>query len=89
MDKETEKKEPPAPIKPLCLALEEAKAEIFAAVNMASKKHNIPFFLLESIVQEAARQASGIANTERENAARTYEKQLTEYQKGEGENERV
>ncbi len=75
------------PARPLCLELEDARAEIFAAVNMASKRHNIPFYLLESIVQEAARQVSALAKTERENAAIEYEKKLAEMQKGEGDNE--
>lgn len=73
------------PICPLCLRLENAKAEIFAAVNAANKKHNIPFFLLESIVAEASRQVAGLAHTERENEKRNYEQEITEYNKQRGE----
>lgn len=72
--------------RPLCLELDDAKAEIFAAVNMTSKKHNIPFYLLESIVNEAARQVSNLAKAERETAAADYERQIAEMQKGEGDN---
>lgn len=75
------------PIRPLCLELEDAKAEIFAVINMAKKKHNIPFFLLENIVAEAARQTSEFAAKERETAALAYEKELADFQKGEGDNE--
>lgn len=69
------------PTQPLCLALEEAKAEIFAAINMTAKKHELPFYLLEHIVNEAARQTSECAKNERESASREYERQLFEFNK--------
>lgn len=72
------------PVRPLCLELEDAKAEIFAVINMTPKKHNIPFYLLESIVMEAARQVSEVARQERELAAADYEKQVAEFNKSEG-----
>ena len=71
------------PARPLCLALEDAKVEIFSAINMAVKQHNLPFFLLENIVQEATRQVVECAKKEREIAARDYEQQLAEYKKRE------
>lgn len=79
---EEQKKEP---LRPICLELEDAKAEIFAVVNMANKKRGIPFFLLESIVNEAARQVADFARQERETANRNYEQELLEYEKQRGE----
>ena len=72
-----------APTRPLCLALEDARAEIFSVINMTAKRHNIPFYLLESIMQEATRQVVDCAKKEREIVARDYEQQLAEYKKRE------
>ena len=83
MNKEKEKA---APERPLCLKLEDAKAEIFSAVAMAAKRHQVPFYLLESIVIDAARQVSDAAKKEREAAASDYERQLAMLEKGEGDN---
>lgn len=58
--------------KPLCLALIDAKKEIFDTINRVSKQNNIPYYLLESIVNEAALQVANCAKIERENAAREY-----------------
>lgn len=69
------------PIRPLCLELEEAKAEIFAVINMTAKKHNIPFFLLEYIMQEATRQVVDLAKAERKQANENYTQQLAQYNK--------
>lgn len=87
MDKNTEQKpvQTPAPVRPLCLRLEDAKAEIFSIVNLTAKKHDIPFFLIEPIITEAARQVRECAAKEREAAASTYERQIAEYNKR-GEN---
>lgn len=74
-------KEKNPPVRPLCLELEDAKAEIFSIISMTAKKHKIPFYLLESVVTEAARQVSGLAQKEREEAARDYERQLYEFNK--------
>ena len=70
------------PVQPLCLALTEAEEEITAAINNAAKNHRIPFYLLEPIVTNAARQVSGFAAVERQNAKAAYDKQLEEYEKG-------
>lgn len=64
------------PARPLCLEIEDAKMEIFDAINRASKERHIPFYLLESIVDDAARQVAKLANAERETAKRAYEDQL-------------
>jgi hypothetical protein len=62
-----------APERPLCLELLDARDRIFAVINDCANKHRIPFYLLESIVNDAARQVSRLADTERENARRRYE----------------
>ena len=64
------------PARPLCLELVDAKNDIFEAINNASKQRNIPYFLLESIVTEAALQVSNLAKIEREAAAKKYEQQI-------------
>lgn len=71
--------------KPICLELVEAKADIFAAINNAAQNRGIPFYLLESIVEEAARQVSECARKEREIAKRTYEEELANEKCEEGE----
>ena len=58
--------------RPLCLELVDAKKEIFDTINMVSRQKNIPYYLLESIVNEAASQVANCARIERENAAREY-----------------
>ncbi len=73
-----------APERPLCLELAEAKADIINAINAATKRQ-IPFFLLEDIVKDAARQVSEQAKAERVKAQRIYETQLAEYQAQENE----
>lgn len=77
----SKQKDQTPPVRPLCLELEDAKAEIIAVINMAHKKHNIPFFLLESVIVDAGRQVSSFAKTEREAAARDYEDKLAEFNK--------
>ena len=74
-------KEKTPPVRPLCLELEDAKAEIFSVITMTAKKHNIPFYLLESIVAEAAQQVSVFAKKERETAEKSYSQQLAEFNK--------
>ena len=41
------------PIRPFCLEYADAKNEVFAAVNGAMQKHNVPLFLMENILSEA------------------------------------
>lgn len=81
----SEQKEKTPPIRPLCLALDEARAEIFAVINMTAKKHNLPFYLIESIVNDAARQVGELSAKERENARLEYERQLYEVNNQRGE----
>lgn len=69
------------PKKPLCLELEEAKADLVALTNEFNKERNIPFFMLESIFADVARQVASCAATERQTAKRSYNKQLEEYAK--------
>ena len=63
--------------KPLCLAVEEAKAETIAFINMTVKKHNVPFWLFESIIADAHRQVTALAKQEREMAVEAYTQEIT------------
>lgn len=69
------------PIKPFCLRMMEAEAEIAKAINNAVKENRLPYYLLEPIVANAARQVSELAAAERQNAKAVYEAQLEEYAK--------
>lgn len=68
------------PIRPLCLEIEEAKADIINAINNAVRTRKIPYFQLESIVNDAARLVTECAAAEREAAQNLYTRQLAEYQ---------
>lgn len=61
--------------KPLCLELMDAKKDIFGVIDDYHQKHGIPFYLLESIVTDFARQVSNLANAEREKALADYNKE--------------
>lgn len=67
----------------LCLELMDAKECIFGVINDFHKNHRIPFYLLESIVLDAARQVTACAETERKNELRAYEQKLAESKKDE------
>lgn len=67
------------PIKPFCIDYEEARVEIFNAVSEASKVHNIPFYLLENIIESLLVQVREGKRNELEVSRRTYEQQLKEY----------
>lgn len=60
------------PQKPLCLTYQEAKEEIFAAINTAAEKHGLPPFLLSEILAEAYGQAKAGAQVEVEVAKANY-----------------
>lgn len=67
------------PIKPFCIEYEEARTEIFNAISEVSKAHNVPFYLLEGIVESVLVQVREAKRSEMEMAQRTYEQQLKEY----------
>ena len=71
-----------APTRPLCLELDDVKRDIVNVINAATKS-GVPFFLLESIVNDCANQVSANARAERESAKAAYNKQLEEYRKEE------
>lgn len=66
----------------LCLELMDAKECIFGVINDFHKNHRIPFYLLESIVQDAARQVAAFAESERKSELQAYECKLKEAEKG-------
>lgn len=69
------------PVRPLVLELDDAREEIFAAINRAMSERHIPFYLLENIVYDAARQVSEHAKSERDRIKNAYEIQLAEFEK--------
>lgn len=73
--------EPVKPKKPLCIELEEAKAELVNLANDFHKGRNIPFFMLESIFADVFRQVATNAAAERTVAKNNFNKQLEEYAK--------
>ena len=73
------------PTRPMCLELAEAKTDIFGIINALHAEKNIPYYLLEPYVSEAARQVAECAKTERLMASQAYEKQLADFEKKEGE----
>ena len=69
------------PIRPFCFEYADAKAEVFAAVNGAMQKHNVPLFLMENILSEALHQVREGAKAEIQNATDSYQKQMDEFNK--------
>ena len=67
------------PARPLCIELENARTEIYGLLNDISSRRNIPYYLLESIVLDAARDVSELAKKERQAAAQSYQKKMAEY----------
>lgn len=67
----------------LCVELMDAKECIFGVINEFHKKHKIPFYLLESIVLDAARQVTACAEAERKSELQAYERKLAESKKDE------
>ena len=66
------------PKKPFCLEYDEAEGEIFSAVDEAAKK--IPFYLIEGILTNILHQVRANAKAEKVSAAKSYEKQIKEYE---------
>lgn len=69
------------PIRPFCLEYADAKAEVFATINAAMQKHNVPLFLMENILTEALHQVREGAKAEIQNATDSYQKQMDEFNK--------
>lgn len=72
--------------RPICLELEDAKTDIFGLIDNLHTDRKIPFYMLESIVSEAARRVKSCADAERTVAMQLYEKQLAEQAKNEQSN---
>ena len=66
--------------KPFCLEYDEAENKIFSAVDESAKVNKIPFYLLEGILTNILHQVRENAKAEKANAARSYEKQMKEYE---------
>lgn len=59
--------------KPFCLDYEEARIEIFNAISQSSQAHNVPFYLLENILESALVQVREGKRNEIESAKRAYQ----------------
>lgn len=66
------------PTLPICIKLENATVEIFKAISLIADKYELPYFLLESPVNNAAQRVSQLADKERKKALDDYKKQLEE-----------
>lgn len=66
------------PSRPICLELEDARVELFNTVSHIADKYHLPFFLMENMVNDAARMVAQLAEKERKAALESYEKQLKE-----------
>ena len=64
--------------KPLCLAYDEAKREIFDAITKSINSNNLPLFLAEIIVKDALEQIKNGAYSERAMAQQMYEQSEAE-----------
>lgn len=73
------------PVRPLILEMDDARSEIFDVINRMASERHIPFYLLEGIVNDAARQVMDLAKAEREKAKCAYDKQLAEMAEYKGE----
>ena len=70
------------PVRPLVLELDDAREEIFGTINRLATERHIPFYLLEGIINDAAKQVSALAKAEREKAKQMYDEQLAELNNG-------
>lgn len=66
------------PVRPFALEYQDAKNEIVKAINNASQRHGVPFFLIETLLSEMLSGVQRNAEVERESALRMYERQLAE-----------
>lgn len=71
------------PEKHMCLRMEDAKADIFNLIDELHAERKIPFFMLEGIVTEAARQVTSCADAERTAAMQLYKNQFAS-ERGDG-----
>lgn len=72
--------------KPLILEIEEAKAETNTAINEILKKHNLPCYLYESIIEDIHRQISNIAQNEVNTLKANYKSEVEASKKDKEEN---
>ena len=72
------------PTRPFCLEYEDARNEVFAAVNTAMRRHDVPVYLMEGILREVLTQAKDGARAERERAQAEYEQALRRTEKDGG-----
>ena len=61
--------------RPMCLELDDARVELFTLIKRLHVEQKIPFYLIESITNDAAREVTSCANAERDAAVRLYEEQ--------------
>ena len=69
------------PVRPLCLRIKDARAEIYASITQSAQKHNISYSILDLIVSDALYQIQSGAKNEVEQANRNYNQQIAELQK--------
>lgn len=69
------------PIRPLCLRIKDAKAEIFSSISNIAQKHTIPYSILDLIISDALYQIHAGMKNEVEQAEITYNRQVAELQK--------
>ena len=62
--------------KPLILEIEEAKQETSTAVNEIMKKHNLPCYLYQSIIEDIYRQVTSGARNEINSVYNDYNSRL-------------
>ena len=75
------------PTKHLCLKMDEAAKELNSAIEQIAAKHDLPCYLLEPIVSDILTRLQNGKRVELENARKTYEAQLAEWEKKEGAND--
>ncbi len=77
------------PIRPFCIDYSEAKNEVVSAINNIIVKHTIPLYLARDIVADILHQLEKGADMELQAAVKSYEKQMSDYNKtisgGEGD----
>ena len=64
------------PSRPICLELEDARAEVFKTISYIADKYHLPFFLMEDMFRDAWQRVAQLAESERKVALENYEKQL-------------
>ena len=69
------------PVRPLCLRIKDARAEICASITQSAQKHNISYSILDLIVSDALYQIQSGAKNEVEQANKNYNQQIAELQK--------